>query len=280
MNVQVVTTELACVEYTDVGKGEVVLFFHGGHGNCKEHLFQDLFSSSEYRLITPTRPGYGQTTLTGFESPVEAARLIKSLIIHLEIKKVIVVGISAGGLTAIAFASAYQEFTVTLILISAVTKKWLSKSDSLYKKGKLIFSPWMQKFSWMMFRSFYKILPSKMSKVLMSELTLAQDFMLTKSISEELKGMTFLQSSDKGFSNDLDQDLDLEIIQKIKCPTLILHSQNDATVNLSFAHYANEKIEFSELNVYDNKSGHLLILGKDKVKVTHDVMNFIKKHSL
>jgi len=45
----------------------------------------------------------------------------------LEIERVIVYGISAGGLTAIEMASAYSDRVLKLIIASTVTEKWVFK---------------------------------------------------------------------------------------------------------------------------------------------------------
>ncbi len=62
------------VEYTDHGTGRPVLFLHGGHSNCHEYLATRNFDTSRYRLIVPSRPGYGNTPIYPNTGPEEAAR--------------------------------------------------------------------------------------------------------------------------------------------------------------------------------------------------------------
>lgn len=274
---KIIDTKIGRVEYSIFGVGKPVLFLHGGHSNSDETLFQKGYDQSKFRLITPSRPGYGRTPLATFKSPKESAELIITLLDFLKIDKAIVVGISAGGLTALELASNYPTRTEKLVLISAVTKKWLSESDDLYIRGKKMFSPNKEKRSWKLFRFFFKLFPKLMTKVLFKELsTIKKPTILADEIAE-IKEMTFMQSSGFGFENDLDQDISDEVIGKIKCPTLILHSKNDKSVNIEMAKYANQKIEKSELKTYDNKWGHLLWIGEESSVPITDVVKFINE---
>lgn len=272
---KIAETELGSIEYSIFGSGQPVLFLHGGHSNSLETLFQKGYDKSKFQLLTPSRPGYGKTPLANFKTPKASAELIIALLDFLKINEVIVVGISAGGLTALELASNYPTRSKKLVLISAVTMKWLSESDDLYIRGKKMFSPNKEKRSWVLFRFFFKLFPKLMTKVLFKELSTIEKPVILKDEIAEIKAMTFKQSSGFGFENDLDQDIADGIIEQIKCPTLILHSKNDKSVNLEMAQYSNQKIENSELKTYDNKWGHLLWVGKESAKPIADVMRFI-----
>lgn len=272
-----VETELGSIEYSTFGSGKPILFLHGGHSNSSETLFLKGYDRSKFQLITPSRPGYGKTSLAHFKTPKESAELIISLLEKLKIEKVIIVGISAGGLTALQLASNYPNYTDKLVLISAVTKKWLTENDDLYRRGKKMFSPNKEKRSWKLFRFFFNFLPKLMTKVLFKELSIKENQTISTDEIAEIKEMTFKQSSGYGFENDLDQNIEDGIIQKVKCPTLILHSENDKSVSIEMAHYANEKIESSKLVTFDNKWGHLLWVGQESIKPIEEVMKFINE---
>jgi len=57
----IVHTKLGKVEYSIGGKGNVVVFLHGGHSNSKEKIAHKGFDLGRFQLITPSRPGYGNT---------------------------------------------------------------------------------------------------------------------------------------------------------------------------------------------------------------------------
>ena len=272
---KIIETPLGKIEYSQIGRGLPVIFVHGGHANCNETIFQQGYDLEKYQLITPSRPGYGNTPVNGCNQPTDAARLIEAMIDQLKLEQVIVVGISAGGLTAIELASRLQHKAQKLILISAVTKKWLASSDKLYKKGKKMFSPRMENLSWAMFRMFFRLFPKRMSKVLFDELSTQSDYAISDEEIEEIKEMTFNQSSGKGFVLDLDHDIDPATITNVKCPTLILHSKNDKSVSIEMAKHAKAKIKGSELKMFDNNWGHLLWVGRDKIKPISALNEFL-----
>ena len=152
-------TSVGKIEYTDVGQGQVIVFLHGGHSNCFETISHKGFDLTKYRLITPSRPGYGSTPLEKNESPRQAAKLILSLLEQLSIDHVTAYGISAGGLTAIEMAALDHKKVTKLVLASAVTKEWLDKNGSMYKTAKLMFSPRMESFIWSTVRFFSRLFP-------------------------------------------------------------------------------------------------------------------------
>jgi pimeloyl-ACP methyl ester carboxylesterase len=80
MNSKVVNTKFGSIEYSSIGKGTAIVFVHGGHSNCKETLCHKGFDLERYRLITPSRPGYGNTPLGNNRTPRQAADLIIELI--------------------------------------------------------------------------------------------------------------------------------------------------------------------------------------------------------
>ncbi len=275
--VKIQNTELGPVEYSIRGKGHPVLYFHGGHSNAKDMLLQTGWPLPNHRIIIPSRPGYGNTPLNQNTTPQQTARLINALVESLQIEKLIVVGVSAGGLSAIEYAAQYPHKTCSLILISAVTRKWLDKNDKLYKVGQKMFSPKMEKISWIFFRIFFRIFPKMMSQTLFDQLSKKPNQKITKAEIEQIKEMVFNQASGNGFVTDLDQNIENRTIGKVACSTLILHSENDESVPIQMAHHADKKINNSVLKTYDNKWGHLLWVGEDRKYPFEDLNEFLKE---
>jgi pimeloyl-ACP methyl ester carboxylesterase len=276
MKSQLIETPNGKIEITSIGKGTAILFVHGGHGNSQETLFHKGFDTERFQLITPSRPGYGLTPLSTNQSPRKTADLFVSLLDDLKINSAIVVGISAGGLTAIELAANYPSRVAKLIFISAVTHKWLATDDALYKKGKRIFKPSIEKYSWAMFRFFYSIFPKLMAKVMFKELSTVEHFELGSKEISELQSMINKQRSYTGFDNDLDQAIEPATISRIVCSTLILHSTNDHVVNIGHAHHAKQAIKNSILHTYNNRWGHLLWLGEESAAPIAETLTFIE----
>jgi hypothetical protein len=104
------TIDTACgpVEYTDVGTGEVILYFHGTGltGDAMVPIELPLVESG-FRLIVPNRPGYGSTPLSKHRSASDCADVAAALLDALNIDIANVMGSSGGG----AFATASRSIT-------------------------------------------------------------------------------------------------------------------------------------------------------------------------
>lgn len=108
------------LKYLDEGKGEVVIFFHGW--GVSPYSCQNLIKTlaTKYRVIAPF--------FRSFANFKEDEKIIENLVG--DHKKIIVVGHSAGGISAVSFSSHFQNKVKALILmdsLGAVTDKDMSK---------------------------------------------------------------------------------------------------------------------------------------------------------
>ena len=277
MHSKLINTKLGEIEYCSMGKGIPILFIHGGHSNCNETLCHKGFDLEKFKLITPSRPGYGKTPLKNNKTPRQAADLIIELLDYLSVDNVIVYGISAGGLTAIEIASNYPNKVSKLILASAISKIWLDEQGKVYKTAKTMFSSKIEKFIWGMVRFFSKIFPNMIAKSFFPQFSRNPVHKLNKDDIKELVSTMKYYNSKEGFLNDIDQNISNEIITKIKCPTLIIHSENDNSVSLDHAKYAKKMIENSKIEILQNEWGHLFWIGTDSKKSIEKTIIFIKK---
>jgi pimeloyl-ACP methyl ester carboxylesterase len=257
-----IETSKGKIEYTLVGNGKPILIVVGGHTNCKETIFHKGLDPGKFCFVTPSRPGYGLTPLTDEnKTPKGTSDLFVALLDELNIEKTIVFGISAGGLTALEIAANYTNRVENLILISALTKKWFTKTDKVYKGAKKIFAPKTERYTWFFYRLFFRLFPKAMTKIMFKQLSKYRPIEFTEEELQELRQMTLIMRSYKGFSNDLDQAINQEALKRIECPTLILHSENDNAVDISHALNAKDNIKGSKLVTFNNHWGHLLWLG-------------------
>ncbi len=277
MNILIVDTPCGPIEYSDHGEGEPILVLHGGHGNCKENLMFKGLSTKKYRFITPSRPGYGATPLSGGETHAQAAQKIVSLMDHLDIEHFSLFGISAGGPTAIEIAASEPARVKKLLLASAITKQWMTNKDKLYKKAQKLFHPRLEKYTWAMFRLSFRLAPKALSKVMIAELSTVESPQIKASEREELWTLTKNQRSGEGFLNDLRQQTSKDRTNDITTPCLLIHSKNDAAVPIGHAQHAHETIKNSELLVLDNKWGHLFWIGEDSAKPIEETDSFFSR---
>ncbi|MEM9980950.1 MAG: alpha/beta hydrolase [Bacteroidota bacterium] len=276
MNRIVIMTALGTIEYRSVGKDTPILFLHGGHSNCQETLSHQGFDLEKYQLITPSRPGYGKTPLVNNKTPQQAADLIIALIEHLALEKIIVYGISAGGLTAIVLAVNHPHYVTKLILASAVSKKWLQADEKIYKTVQWIFNPSVEKFTWGIVRVFSNIFPTMMAKSFYPQFSTKPLHKLAKKDVQMLIIALKYYSSGSGFLNDINQSISDLALAAIQCPTLIIHSKNDSSVPFEHALHAKQMIEHTKLVELSNEWGHLFWIGSDAQEVIRETMQFIE----
>ena len=277
MNCEIISTKLGDIEYSSVGKGIPILFLHGGHSNCREKLSHKGFDPEKFQLITPSRPGYGKTPLGNNKTPKKAAELIIELLNYLSLQKVIVYGISAGGLTAIELAANYPDKVNKLVLASAVSKKWLDDNGKTYRTAKMMFDPKMESFIWGTVKLFSRVFPNMIAKSFFPQFSNKELHKLRKEDAQELVSSMKYYRSKNGFVNDINQDIEEGTLSKITCPTLIIHSENDNSVSLEHPENAHRLIENSEIESLQNQWGHLFWIEADSKKSIVKTIKFIEQ---
>jgi len=275
---ETIKTKDGSIEYSSYGSGLHILFIHGGHVNSHFTLPHKGFDLNKFQLITPSRPGYGNTPLNDDnKTPAQTTKLIISLLDHLKINKVIVYGISAGGWTALELAAQFPERINKLILGSAVVKDWLDKKGKTYLGAKIIFNPGIEWIIWGLVKLFGTLSPYLIAKIFLPEFSTVKYVILPKNEAKELMRHLKTFRSKKGFINDIDQKIDTEILKKIKCPVLIIHSKNDNSVSIEHAEFAHNQIINSKIIILDNLWGHMIWIGKDYELIQKDIFNFINE---
>jgi len=277
MTTNLITTSRGLIEYSLYGKGDPVLFLHGGHSNARETLAHKYMDPEKFTLITPSRPGYGRTPLSGNTTPEAAADQIAELMEKLGFEHYHIIGISAGGPTAIALASRHPQRLRKLVLESAVTKRWLSPDDELYRRGKRMFSPGVERFTWGLLRVFLRLFPRMIVRQMADELTTVDIPHFKPEEIEDMRRMLLIQRSGSGFVTDLEHELDEEVIAAVKAPTLIVHSKNDKAVGKEHPLYAKEKIDNARILWVDNQWGHLIWMGEKAEDVIREVKAFLRE---
>jgi pimeloyl-ACP methyl ester carboxylesterase len=276
MNSTLAQTNHGLVEYTWRGEGEPILVLHGGHSNCFEEFGYQPLLARGFSLLTPSRPGYGRTPLGADGSAQATAQLMVSLLDHLNLTAVHLLGFSAGGPTALALAAYFPERTKRLVLESAVTQTWLTPEDETYRRAQRLFHPRLQAVSWALMRGLTALAPRMVTKMMFEELSSApyRAEAITPEQVDEIRRMIRRQSSGAGFLNDLEQRVEPESLRLIQAPTLILHSRNDHSVPLEHAYQADKLIANTTLHLLDNDWGHLIWLDRLD-EVTDQVASFL-----
>jgi pimeloyl-ACP methyl ester carboxylesterase len=267
------------LEYSMTGSGVPIMLFHGGHSNCLEEFGYPRLVSEGFSIITPSRAGYGRTSVV--EDLDAACHIYKSLLDHLNIEKVHVIAVSAGGPTGIVFSSMFPERVASLTLQCAVTQPWLAPEDKEYKMAMRIFHPRSEARTWKIIVAMSNLFPHLMFRMMASSFSTLPYSEIRKRLDvhsiEAFRNMNNRQRSYSGFLIDLKQtqrDYSKELAA-IQARTLIIRSQNDSSVPLSHLENAKALIPRSEIVTLDSW-GHLIWIGKHANEYDDALISFLR----
>lgn len=115
---EVIRSRFGALEYAERGEGPPILMIHGSGGGFDQGLlFGAGLSAAGYRIIAPSRFGYLRSDYPADPSPENQADAFIDLLDALGVEKVAVAGLSAGALSAIAFALRYPQRCAALLPI-------------------------------------------------------------------------------------------------------------------------------------------------------------------
>lgn len=114
-------TRCGPIEYASLGNGPAVLLVHGAGGGFDQlrDMAQEL-AGAGFRAVTMSRFGYLRTPLPADASPAAQADAHACLLDALNLDRAAVVGLSAGGPSALQFALRHAERTSALVLLVAL----------------------------------------------------------------------------------------------------------------------------------------------------------------
>lgn len=122
---RVAQTAAGPVEYAEAGEGPAVLVAHGiGGGYDQGMLATRVGGEMPFRLVAVSRFGYLRTPMPrdGDAGPEAQADAYAALLDALGIEQAAMIGISAGGPSALQFALRYPDRCTALLTVSAVTR--------------------------------------------------------------------------------------------------------------------------------------------------------------
>ncbi len=260
----VIETNYGAVEYADRGKGPAVLLIHGTPGGYDQVLsFVDAgeLGQPHVRFIMPSRPGYLRTPISSGKTPQDQARLFAALLAKLKIGKVVVIGASGGGPSALAFVLHYPEKCSALVLEEAVIQHTAVSGSRV--------PPLLVDFLLFAVREAMRLQPTprEPEQRIMTALQIGQ----IESLVPYGKRLT-------GQSNDYDQFAQLPRLPlaQIHAPTLILHGTEDKDVPIAHAEYAHAQIAHSEFVKLENADHRMVVTLH--AEISRIVSEFIARH--
>jgi pimeloyl-ACP methyl ester carboxylesterase len=118
---RIVDTVCGPVEVAERGEGPPVLVLHGTLGGWDQGLVGGEFLRvNGYRVIAPSRPGYLGTPLSSGRTPAEQGDALAALLEALDIKRIPVVAVSGGGPAGYELAARHPTRISALVQVDSV----------------------------------------------------------------------------------------------------------------------------------------------------------------
>lgn len=286
-----VETAFGQVEYAVNGEGPIVLIAHGGPGGYDQGLVVgELFRKNGFQVIAPSRPGYLGTPLNLGKTAEEQGDFMAGLLKALNIPGVIVISVSGGGPAGYQLAQRHPEKVKALVVIDGISMNY-TKADDINKVEEWMYlsrpGQWLMGF-------FFKHFPASVVKgFLQTESTLDKHhlgervkeivndenkFALIDVMLQTMSGR--FEERKSGAENDISLGAAIEKLplDKIGCPTLIVHGDADNDVPPRDAEYAHGAISDSLLLWVNNASHIGFWTSGDAYKVQKYTVDWLKKH--
>jgi pimeloyl-ACP methyl ester carboxylesterase len=270
---KILRTDKYTIEYSVKGDGIPVLLLHGAGGGLDQGLWMGkTFLGDGYKFISVSRFGYLNSPIPSGASIKSQAAAYAALLDHLNIDKVVVVGGSAGGSSAMQFANDYPNRSRALILVSAVSMVDHSLDD-LPVQVRIIHLIQQSDYVYWVFT---ELLQSTILELMGIPPSIYKNYTpeqkeLAQAMLDDMHPMS-LRYAGTFNDNVMIQNYDLTK-SKISVPTLIVHSKDDALVGNHHANYTHKNIRQSELVLFEDGGHAMLSKIYDIRKLTRDFIS-------
>lgn len=277
---KIVQTARGPVEYDMRGQGPTVLHFHGGNVGHNGWFMIAHLVKAGFTVLTPDRPGYLGTPLANNGSAEAQADVAAALLDTLGIEPVAVVGISAGGASALQFVLRYSQRAKALVLLSGITRRTgLSQEQMNSVLGRLVMTPRFQNPAYYLINLAMKRMPQyALQDYVRTETTYEMETgkrLIQQILANPIQKQQVFDLADaivpalprfEGVMNDLkvQENLGDMPVEQIRIPTLMIHSRHDGDVPYETAVYTHEHIPNAELITVE-QFGHFVWWGDQRV---------------
>jgi 2-hydroxy-6-oxonona-2,4-dienedioate hydrolase len=256
------------LEYAVAGLGRPFMMIHGAGGGFDQGLLaaQGLIERG-LQVVSPSRFGYLRSSFPDDPSPDRQADALAELLDHLKIEKLPVAGLSAGAMTAAAFALRHPARCAKLVL--------LVPAGNLTNRDPVEFTWMQQKIAGLVLGSdtgFWLL--SSIGRGQMIKTLLATDPALLDNAGAEerrradsiLDGIMPISRKIKGLGNDAiwSGEPTTLAFEKIEIPTLIMSCDDDLFGTAATARLIADKVTGSRLKIF-HEGGHVWLGHHDEI---------------
>ena len=223
-------------------KKSTILLMHGsGLTHIVWSLHEQFYASQGFNVLSVDLPGHGNSEGPSLKSIEKISDWIKSLMLKINIEKIIIVGHSQGGLVGIDFASRYPELIEKIVLVAnsykmPVNQDLIDLAEAGDEKAVLLMMKWGYEGS----KAFIGGNPVK--KIVNS----ARD--IREVLAVDLNACNNYKNGENA-------------IKKINCPTLCIFGDLDKMVPVKVGLKMSEQIKNSETKIISD-CGHMIIFEK------------------
>jgi pimeloyl-ACP methyl ester carboxylesterase len=261
---QLLVTENGSIEYAVEGEGPAVLVIHGAGGGYDQGMLIGKKALGDgFTFISVSRFGYLRSPFITVSTVENQAALYVELLNHLGVEKVIVVGASAGGPSALQFAHDCPERSSALILLSAVS---MFMGDEIPISTKVINTIQRSDF---LFWAILKIFRTQFSEMVGIPQNLYDELSPEdkKYADNMLDFMNPVSPRRPGNIHEAEiRPLSGEAMGGITVPTIILHAKDDFLVTYDHAEFVYQNIQNAELVSFES-GGHALVAELSTISV-------------
>ncbi len=269
----VVATRCGPIEYQDAGQGMPLLMIHGsGGGHDQGMAWARPLTADGLRVIAMSRFGYLRTPRPADASPEAQADAHVCLLDALGIGKSAIVGVSAGGPSALQTAIRHPDRVAALVLVVPIAYKPGTVTDSAPpvsddKDAMLLRLLGSDALFWLglqvardqMFRHVLATPPDQVAAASIEERARVND------MADRILPVSARAA---GLRDDtrLGKQLGPYPLERIRAPTLVISARDDGFGTYAAAQYTSGRIAGAKFIGYEH-GGHLLVGHSDAVRV-------------
>ncbi len=273
-------TAVGPIEYAEAGEGPPVLVIHGAGGGFDQGLdIGEGFLQRGFRVIAPSRFGYLRTPLPKKGSPAAQADAHAAVLDALGIQRCPVLGVSAGGPSAVQLALRHPDRVSALVLM--VPAVYAPRPDAETPKrmstlGSFVMTLTLR--SDFLFWLALRLAPRATTRMILGtppELLTRADAAERARAQRVLDHILPVSSRRHGLLNDgaVVPTLPRFELERLEAPTLIISARDDLYQTFAGSRYSAEHIPNARFIGY-RTGGHMLV-GHER-ETTKEIVDFLR----